>query len=82
MFADNFDDGKAAKKDHERKEEEAKRQEEEETMDLDDVVKWEFRWENKDGAEVHGPHTSEEMIKWQVKGPVFFISRLKLPQLW
>ena len=31
------------------------------------------------GVSVH--LLSPEMIKWQVKGPVFFISRLKLPQL-
>lgn len=34
----------------------------------DDVVQWEFRWENKDDAEVHGPHTTEEMLKWQDSG--------------
>lgn len=34
----------------------------------DDVVQWEFRWENKDDAEVHGPHSTEEMLKWQDSG--------------
>ena len=62
MFADNFDKDKQAAKDLEL----AKQKEEEETMNLDEVVKWQFRWENKDDAEVHGPHTSEEMLKWQV----------------
>ena len=31
-------------------------------------VKWEFRWENEEAAEVHGPHSTEEMIKWQENG--------------
>ena len=44
-----------------------KQKEEEDAMSLDDVVKWEFKWENKADAEVHGPHTSEEMLKWQVR---------------
>lgn len=66
MFADNFDDEKAAKKDEEKKMEEEKAKAEEEKMNLDEVIKWEFRWENKDDAEIHGPHTSEEMLKWQV----------------
>jgi len=62
MFADNFDKDKQAAKDLEL----AKQKEEEELMNLDEVIKWQFRWENKDDAEVHGPHTSEEMLKWQV----------------
>ena len=70
MFADNFDVDKQAKEDMElakKKEEEEKQKEEEDAMNLDDVVKWEFKWENKADEEVHGPHTSEEMLKWQVR---------------
>ncbi len=37
-------------------------------MDLSDDVQWEFRWENADSAEVHGPHGTSEMIKWQESG--------------
>ncbi len=37
-------------------------------LSLDDEVRWEFRWENEDGAEVHGPHTSQEMLDWQESG--------------
>ena len=71
MFADNFDKDKQAAKDLEL----AKQKEEEELMNLDEVIKWQFRWENKDDAEVHGPHTSEEMLKWQVtEKKAFYIS--------
>ena len=31
-------------------------------------MKWEFRWEDADDAETHGPHSSEEMLKWQESG--------------
>ena len=31
-------------------------------------MKWKFRWKNEDGEEVHGPFTSEEMLKWQNSG--------------
>ena len=28
-------------------------------------VKWEYKWEDKDDAEIHGPYTSQEMYEWQ-----------------
>lgn len=38
-------------------------------MNLDDDVRWEFKWsgEGKDD-EIHGPHSSEEMLAWQESG--------------
>jgi len=30
----------------------------------DDQTYWEFKWENKDDAEVHGPHSTNEMQTW------------------
>ena len=35
---------------------------------LEDDVKWEFKWENKEKAEIHGPHSSQEMLEWQESG--------------
>ena len=32
-------------------------------IDISDEVSWEFRWEQSDSAEIHGPHTSTEMLK-------------------
>ena len=32
--------------------------------DLSDQVMWEYRWKNEEGAELHGPHTSQEMLDW------------------
>lgn len=31
-------------------------------------VRWEFRWEESEDAEIHGPHTSQEMLDWQESG--------------
>ncbi len=28
-------------------------------------MKWEYKWEDTDSAEVHGPYTSQEMLEWQ-----------------
>ena len=39
-----------------------------EALDVNDEVQWEFRWENTDSAEIHGPHNSSEMLKWQESG--------------
>ena len=30
---------------------------------LNDVM-WEYKWENKEEAEVHGPFTSQQMLEW------------------
>ena len=40
----------------------------EKPLDIHNEISWEFRWENKDDAEIHGPHTSEEMLKWSDNG--------------
>lgn len=29
-----------------------------------ETVQWEFRWKQEDGSEVHGPHSSAEMLDW------------------
>lgn len=33
-----------------------------------DAVQWEFKWENNEKAEVHGPHSSSEMLDWVNQG--------------
>ena len=39
-------------------------------MDISNEISWQFRWENTEDSEIHGPHTSDEMLKWQ--DSVFF----------
>ena len=34
---------------------------------LNDVM-WEYKWENKEEAEVHGPFTSQQMLEWVNEG--------------
>ncbi len=34
---------------------------------LNDVM-WEYKWENKEGAEIHGPFTSQQMLDWVSDG--------------
>ena len=34
---------------------------------LDDVM-WEYKWENTDEAELHGPFTSQQMLEWVTAG--------------
>ena len=31
-------------------------------------VSWEYKWENTDEAEVHGPFTSKQMAEWAEGG--------------
>ena len=31
---------------------------------LDDGVTWEYKWENSDEAELHGPYNSSQMAQW------------------
>ena len=33
-----------------------------------DEVSWEYKWENTDEAEVHGPFTSKQMTDWVEEG--------------
>ena len=64
MFADNFD----PKPNVEAKVPEAKSSEPIVPVDFDSEVMWEFKWENTTDAEVHGPHSSTKMLKWQESG--------------
>lgn len=43
-----------------------KPQEEEETLTPE--VRWEFKWENANTAEIHGPHSTREMLNWVNEG--------------
>jgi len=39
-----------------------------ETAALDESVSWQFKWEESESAEVHGPHSSSEMNAWVESG--------------
>ena len=35
---------------------------------ISNEVQWEFKWENEDKAEIHGPHSTAEMQEWVEQG--------------
>jgi len=37
------------------------------TPHLNDVM-WEYKWENKEEAELHGPFSSQQMLEWVNEG--------------
>ena len=39
-------------------------------INVDDDVRWEFKWagDRSEDEEIHGPHSSEEMLAWQESG--------------
>ncbi|OTF78285.1 CD2 antigen cytoplasmic tail-binding protein 2-like protein, partial [Euroglyphus maynei] len=55
MFSDDFDDKKASSS---------------KMMTSADESKtcWEYRWEDKDDAQIYGPYTSEDMLNWTNQG--------------
>lgn len=79
MFADNFDSKESdkIKQDYEaadgtahvsKEQTQNKLADAEEEKTTSDEVKWEYKWEDTDEAEVHGPYTSSEMLKQSEDG--------------
>jgi len=65
MFADSLDEAKV--QNGKENKSENKTDNKPPKMLVDEVM-WEFKWEDDPGAEVHGPHDSETMFKWQDSG--------------
>lgn len=40
----------------------------EETTSLEENVTWDLKWSQDENAEVHGPHTSQQMYAWAKEG--------------
>ncbi|KAL4223007.1 CD2 antigen cytoplasmic tail-binding protein 2 [Mactra antiquata] len=77
MFADDFDKNEADKigKDFEntnnedtKDDKDSKKQEEKDETTSSNEVMWEFKWADKEDEEIHGPHSSDEMLKWSEEG--------------
>lgn len=41
---------------------------EEETTALEEDVTWDLKWSQDEKAEIHGPHTSQQMHAWAKEG--------------
>lgn len=48
--------------------EDAKASENEKAEEKSSEVQWEFKWENSETAETHGPHSTSEMLNWVNEG--------------
>ncbi|KAK3083991.1 hypothetical protein FSP39_006385 [Pinctada imbricata] len=74
MFAENFDNEKPNDKTVEESKEKTDKdntenntgneKEEKDAPPESDAVMWEYKWEDKDDAEIHGPFTSSQMLQW------------------
>ncbi|KAH9497637.1 CD2 antigen cytoplasmic tail-binding protein 2 [Dermatophagoides farinae] len=55
MFSDDFDDKKQSTS--------------KTVISMDETkTKWEYRWEDKDNAQIYGPYSSEDMLNWTNQG--------------
>ena len=68
MFADSLDSSKKQEPAPVEPKAGTSKATEEIAINLDDEVMWEFKWENTDEAEIHGPHSSTDMLKWKESG--------------
>ncbi|KOC63830.1 LIN1-like protein [Habropoda laboriosa] len=67
MYADDFDVKEKAKLDgSESNVKETDNSEEDETTEAE--ITWELKWSQDENAEIHGPHTSEQMHAWAKEG--------------
>ncbi|EZA56293.1 CD2 antigen cytoplasmic tail-binding protein 2 homolog isoform X2 [Ooceraea biroi] len=67
MYADDFDEKEKAKLDDtvSGKTEAAS---EEKSLSIEENVTWDLKWSQDENAEIHGPHSSEQMHAWAKEG--------------
>ncbi|XP_033321656.2 CD2 antigen cytoplasmic tail-binding protein 2 homolog holn1 [Megalopta genalis] len=72
MYADDFDEKEKAKLDDGensvRGPANSKKDDTREDEEEDDEVTWELKWSQDENAEIHGPHTSQQMHAWAKEG--------------
>ncbi|XP_012064503.1 PREDICTED: CD2 antigen cytoplasmic tail-binding protein 2 homolog [Atta cephalotes] len=68
MYADDFDEKEKAKLDDTDKGKTAETSNAEENMSLEENVTWDLKWSQDENAEIHGPHTSQQMHAWAKEG--------------
>ncbi|XP_016092020.1 CD2 antigen cytoplasmic tail-binding protein 2-like [Sinocyclocheilus grahami] len=57
MFAEEFDEKQGAEKD-----------EDKDNSRVNDVVMWEYKWDNEENSELYGPFSSQQMQDWVDEG--------------
>lgn len=68
MYADDFYEKEKAKLIGTDSEETAEVSNAEETTALEEDVTWDLKWSQDEKAEIHGPHTSQQMHAWAKEG--------------
>ncbi|XP_024877126.1 CD2 antigen cytoplasmic tail-binding protein 2 homolog isoform X1 [Temnothorax curvispinosus] len=68
MYADDFDEKEKAKLDDGDSGKTAEASNAKETTSLEENVTWDLKWSQDEDAEVHGPHTSQQMHAWAKEG--------------
>ncbi|KYM95164.1 PREDICTED: CD2 antigen cytoplasmic tail-binding protein 2 homolog [Cyphomyrmex costatus] len=68
MYADDFDEKEKAKLDDADNEKTAETSNAEENTLLEENVTWDLKWSQDENAEIHGPHTSQQMHAWAKEG--------------
>lgn len=68
MYADDFDEKEKTKLDNADNEKTTEATKTEETTSLEETVTWDLKWSQNENAEIHGPHTSEQMHAWAKEG--------------
>ncbi|KAG5320413.1 CD2B2 protein, partial [Pseudoatta argentina] len=68
MYADDFDEKEKAKLDDTDNGKTAETNNAEENMSLEENVTWDLKWSQDENAEIHGPHTSQQMHAWAKEG--------------
>jgi len=68
MYADDFDEKEKAKLDDTDSGKTAETVKTEETTSLEENVTWDLKWSQDENAQVHGPHTSQQMYSWAKEG--------------
>ncbi|XP_068626579.1 CD2 antigen cytoplasmic tail-binding protein 2 homolog [Battus philenor] len=63
MYADDFD-----QKEKQCMDNKTTAPDDDKDSDEPEVVKWEFKWNQDDDAEISGPHSTEQMQKWSSEG--------------
>ncbi|KAL6265000.1 hypothetical protein P5V15_005092 [Pogonomyrmex californicus] len=68
MYADDFDEKEKAKLDDIDSGKVAETSEAEKSTPLEEDVTWDLKWSQDENAEIHGPHTSQQMHAWAKEG--------------
>lgn len=68
MYADDFDEKEKAKLDDTNNDKTTEATSAEESTSLTEDITWDLKWSQDENAEIHGPHTTQQMHTWAKEG--------------